>query len=312
MKAAKESRLRTALVTGGSAGIGRELVRQLVRDRGMTVLTTARRRDRLEALAAELPRGQVLYEVGDLTDPDFRAEVWQRAEALPGGCDLLVNNAGLGHFADFEDEPFEAIRGMIELNLVALMDLTQRALRHMKPRGSGQIVQLSSVVGFVGLPYSAAYAATKHAVNGLVKCLRHEVRGTGVRVWAACPARTESEFQGVARGLGGVDLQHYDHFGTADPVDRLVRGIVRGLDHPRTFLLPTALAATTVRLAGWFPIPFDYFMGRLGPAYFRKEMGRVPTSPDAGTGPAGSGRPQRAHGSAGVPDLQPLVVDQGR
>ena len=76
---------RHALVTGASSGLGRELVRQLVRDRGMTVLATARRLDRLEALAAELPPGRVAVEAGDLADPGFRDRLWQRAEAMPGG-----------------------------------------------------------------------------------------------------------------------------------------------------------------------------------------------------------------------------------
>ena len=102
--------LRHALVTGASSGLGRELVRQLVLDRGMTVLATARRLDRLESLAAELPEGRVVVVDGDLADPEFRARLWERAEAFPGGLDLLVNNAGLGHYDDFaeqdpEDDP---------------------------------------------------------------------------------------------------------------------------------------------------------------------------------------------------------------
>src|SRR5262245_58799959 len=127
-----------ALVTGASSGLGRELVRQLVRDRGMTVLATARRLERLESLARELPAGQVLVAPGDLADPTFRTQLWARAEALPGGLDLLVNNAGIGHYAPFADQDPEAIRQIIEVNLMALMDLTQRAAQHMRARGGGQ------------------------------------------------------------------------------------------------------------------------------------------------------------------------------
>ena len=68
----------------------------------------------------------------------------------------------------------------------------------MKERGAGQILQISSVLGFIGLRDSAVYVASKHAVNGLVKSLRYELWGTGVRVWAACPGRTQSEFRQVA------------------------------------------------------------------------------------------------------------------
>src|SRR5919112_6465574 len=215
--------LRHALVTGASSGLGRELVRQLVLDRGMTVLATARRLDRLRSLAAELPEGRVVVIDGDLADPSFRARLWERAEAFPGGLDLLVNNAGLGHYDDFGDQDPEEIRRVIEVNLMALMDLTQRAIRAMRGRGSGQIVQVSSTLGFVGLPYAATYVASKHAVNGLVKCLRYELRGTGVRAWAACPGRTESEFIDVAIGPSAQDGPRP----RGEPTAKVVAAIVR-------------------------------------------------------------------------------------
>lgn len=277
--------LRTALVTGASAGLGREIVRQLVRDRGMTVLATARRRDRLESLAAELPAGSVHLLDGDLADPAFRAALWERAETLPGGCDLLVNNAGLGHYDAFPDQDFGIVCRMLEVNVLALMDLTQRAARSMRARGRGQILEVSSVLGFAGMPYSAVYVATKHAVNGLVKSLRAELRGTGVRVWAACPARTESEFQAVAMGKSGDSLAAHPRFGTAESTEKVVRGLLRGLDRNRAFVFPTALAATVVRASHWLPGPFSFVLNRWAPSYFRKELEagreRVEPPPDA-------------------------------
>ncbi len=260
--------LRHALVTGGSSGLGRELVKQLVRDRGMTVLATARRLDRLESLVAELPAGKVVILAGDLADPAFRARLWERAEALPGGLDLLVNNAGLGHYDEFATQDFDAIRQVVEVNLMALMDLTQRAARHMRSRGSGQILQVSSTLGFVGLPYSAAYVATKHAVNGLVRSLRYELLGTGVRVWAACPGRTESEFASVA--LGGPGQPGRGPRG--EPTDRVVRAIVRGLDGRRAFLLPSPIAWAVVAASRWLPGPFEWLMSRWAPGHFRAEI----------------------------------------
>jgi short-subunit dehydrogenase len=255
--------LRHALVTGASSGLGRELVRQLVHDRGMTVLATARRRDRLEMLAAECPPDRVLIAAGDLADPAFRDRLWAQAEALPGGLDLLVNNAGLGHYAGFADQDPAPIRQIIEVNLMALFDLTQKAVRHMKARGQGQIVEVSSVLGFVGLPYSAVYVASKHAVNGLVKSLRYELRGTGVSVWAACPGRTESEF--AERATSRNDPRPLKgSFPRGAATDRVARAIVRGLDRrrPGAFLLPTAAPRGVVTLAHWLPGPFEWFMLR--------------------------------------------------
>jgi short-subunit dehydrogenase len=262
--------LRNALVTGASSGLGRELVRQLVRDRGMTVLATARRLDRLEALAGECPPGRVLVVPGDLADPAFRDRLWAQAEALPGGLDLLVNNAGLGDYAEFADQDPGAIRQIIEVNLMALLDLTQKGLRHMRARGGGQILEISSVLGFVGLPYSAVYVASKHAVNGLVKSLRYELQGTGVRVWAACPARTESEFS--QRAMGVDELRGPIPRGAA--TDKVVRTIVRGLDGRRVFLMPNAAAWAVVALAHWCPWLFDWVMRRWAARLFRAEINR--------------------------------------
>lgn len=263
---------KTALVTGASAGIGREIVRQLVTERGYSVLATARRRDRLEELAAELPAGSVHVLDGDLADAEFRRRLWEHAEsAFPQGVGVLINNAGLGHYADFAEEPAEAWKAIIDINVVALMDLTQRAAGHMKARGSGQIVEVSSVLGFLGIPYSAAYVASKHAVNGLVTCLRYELRESGVKVWAACPGRTASEFSSVALGRPGGPGRGKP----GAPTDRIVRSILKGLDRDRRFVIPSFSAWMLVTAAHWLPGPFDWCMARFGTPFIRKEQAKA-------------------------------------
>jgi uncharacterized protein len=264
--------VRNALVTGASSGIGRELVRQLVRDRGMTVLASARRRDRLESLAAELPPGQVQIAVGDLADPAFRLALWDQAEAMPGGLDLLVNNAGLGNYSELEAQGPDAIRQIIEINLVALIDLTQKAIRYMRNRGTGQVLQISSVLGFIGLRDSAVYVASKHAVNGLVKSLAYELRDTGVRIWAACPGRTESEFRTVALGDHAPEATSPSH---GEPVAKVVHTIVRGIDGRSTFLMPSWSAWAIVSLAHWLPGPFDFVMSRWTPSSYKDALAGV-------------------------------------
>ena len=251
-----------ALVTGASSGLGRELVRQLVLDRGFKVLATARRLDRLESLASELPPGRVVVFAGDLADPGFRETLWDHALQLEGGIDLLVNNAGLGNYAEFAEQEPDQIRGMFDLNVMALIDLSQRAARHMKARRSGQILQISSVLGFIGVADSAVYVATKHAVNGLVKSLRYELAGSGVRVWAACPGRTVSEFSEIAGGKTGKAHT----WPPREPTSRVVRGIVQGLNRRGGFVMPTWRAWTLVTLAYWFPSPFDWMMRHFKPA----------------------------------------------
>ena len=257
-----------ALVTGASSGIGRELVRQLVRDRGMTVLATARRRDRLESLSSELPPGRVQIFAGDLADPAFRQALWEKAEAMPGGLDLLVNNAGLGNYSELEAQDPEAIRQIFEINVIALIDLTQKAIGYMKGRGTGQILEVSSVLGFIGLRDSAVYVASKHAVNGLVKSLAYELAGTGVRIWAACPGRTESEFRQVALG----DQAPVGKPSHGEPSEKIVRAIVRGIDGRSRFLLPSWRAWAIVSLAHWLPGLFDAVMTRWTPSSYKDAL----------------------------------------
>jgi len=263
--------LKTALVTGASSGLGHELVRQLVRDRNMNVLATARREDRLRALAAELPAGRMEVLAGDLTSSAFRQQLWDRAVSLPGGLDLLVNNAGFGNYAEFINQDPEAIRRIFELNVIALFDLTQKAARYMKARGTGQILEISSVLGFIGIPASAAYTASKHAVNGLVKSLRYELRGSGVRVWAACPGRTQSEFRRVALGDQAALI---DELPLGEPTDRIARAIVRGIDGRSAFLFPSWKAWAVATLAHWLPGPFDWLMSRWAPGSYQDVIRR--------------------------------------
>ena len=188
---------------------------------------------------------------------------------MPGGIDLLVNNAGVGNYSEFAAQDEQAIRQILDLNVVALLDLSQKAIQHMKPRRKGQILQISSVLGFIGLQDSAVYVASKHAVNGLVKSLHYELQGTGVRVWAACPGRTNSEFRKVALGQVGDDAKPATH---GEPTAKIVRAIVRGIDGRSPFLLPSWRAWTIVTVAQWFPPLFDWALIRWGPSSRRDAM----------------------------------------
>ena len=141
---------------------------------------------------------------------------------------------------------------------MALFDLSQKAARHMQARGSGQILQISSVLGFVGIPYSAVYVASKHAVNGLVKSMRYELRGTGVRVWAACPARTESEFSSTHWGTRGEP----GRLPRGEPTARVVRSSCGVSTAHGVFLVPTWTAWAGLKLAQWCPPLFDWLIVR--------------------------------------------------
>jgi short-subunit dehydrogenase len=269
---------KVALVTGASSGLGREIARQLVIERGMIVLATGRSLDRLATLRDQLPEGSIRILDGDLADAPFRARLWDWAEGQFGRVDLLINNAGLGNYADFADQDFAAIRSIVEINLIALMDLTRRAIRPMRARKSGEIVQISSTVGSVGMPYAAGYVASKHAVNGLTKTLRYELKGSGVKIWAACPGRIQTSFRSSALGEGRVD-----HASQGEPAERVARGILRGLGRNGGFLAPTWIAWAILTLERWLPGPFEWFMMRWAPGHFAREIGRKDpeASPDS-------------------------------
>ena len=276
---------QTALVTGASAGIGREIVRVLVRERGMTVVATARRLERLETLRDELPEGTLIPIAGDLGDARFRDRLWAETLQKVGHVDVLVNNAGIGLRGPLADQAMEDVERLLNLNVVALIDLTQKAVRVMSERKQGQIVQISSIVGAFGVPYSAVYVASKHAVDGLVKSLRPELRGTGVRIWAARPGRTASEFYNLALG-GQVASKDIPPARSAETV---ARAIVRGLDHRQAFLAPTLDAGLLVGLCRWAP-GFEYVMGRVAKRVFDRELANRNGGGDHPISPAAPGR----------------------
>ena len=194
-----EYRGRWALVTGASAGIGRAFAFSLAR-RGMHVVLTARRAERLEALARLLRTEhgvQAEVVAADLAEPGEAERVW--AEASDGSeVHLLVNNAGFGAKGRFDELSRGRQAEMVRLNCTALLELTHLALPEMRARGAGGIVNVASVAAFQPVPDLATYAATKAFVLSLSQAVAEESRGSGVRVVALCPGPVSTEFQEVA------------------------------------------------------------------------------------------------------------------
>jgi uncharacterized protein len=183
----------TALITGATAGIGAEFARQLALE-GNGLVLVARDADRLDRTAAELSeRYQVPVEtlVADLTDPEQCAKVEERA-AEP--VDLLVNNAGMGGSGVFWEQSIDRVESMLQLNVRAVMRLTHAALGPMVERGRGDVINVSSVAGFVPSGRTATYGASKAWVTLFSEALDMELLGTGVHVSALCPGFTHTEF----------------------------------------------------------------------------------------------------------------------
>jgi short-subunit dehydrogenase len=187
-----------AAVTGASAGLGATFARKLA-ERGYDLLLIARRRDRLEQLAAELPVSCEIIQA-DLTRDDQLERVAARLREA-SNLELLVNNAGFGTMGRFFEAPLEGPDAMHRLHVMATMRLTHAALPGMVARRKGGVINVSSVAAFWLLPGSASYCSTKHWINAFSECLYLELKQdrSPVRMQALCPGFTYTEFHDVAK-----------------------------------------------------------------------------------------------------------------
>ncbi len=197
----------TVLITGASSGIGRELAGQLApRVGGMALV--ARRKDRLEALAAELrsahPRLEVMPLAADLAESDALQAIVERVEHSLGPVQVLVNNAGLGYYARYDEVDPARLQQLIAVNVTAPLLLTRAVLPGMVAAGRGGILNVGSGAGYAPMPGGAAYVASKFALTGFSETLRLELEGTGVTVTLLAPGPVPTEFNEVA-GLPGSD-----------------------------------------------------------------------------------------------------------
>ncbi|HTU09416.1 MAG TPA: SDR family oxidoreductase [Allosphingosinicella sp.] len=184
------------LITGASAGLGAEFARQCAA-RGGPLALAARRRDRMEALAAELGADVHIFEA-DLSKAGAAAALIAELEAEGLSVGTLINNAGFGQSGPFADRPLARLGAMIDLNVRTLTELCHLVLPAMRARGKGGILNVASTAAFQPGPNMAVYYATKAYVLSFTQALHHELRHSGIHVAALCPGPTHSEFSDVA------------------------------------------------------------------------------------------------------------------
>ncbi|MGE0039665.1 MAG: SDR family NAD(P)-dependent oxidoreductase [Vicinamibacterales bacterium] len=208
----REGAGRTALVTGASAGIGRAFADELA-GRGYGLVLVARRRDRLEAAAADLGtrHGVAVHViVADLADPAAPARIVDELAVRAIAVDVLVNNAGYGVPGRYARTTWAQQDAFLQVMVVAVAELTHRLLPGMLARGWGRVVNVASLAGLLpGVAGHTLYAASKAMLVRFSESLALETAGTGVQVTAVCPGFTWSEF--------------HDITGTRDQVSRLPR-----------------------------------------------------------------------------------------
>lgn len=186
---------RCILVTGASSGIGAHCARALARD-GWRVYATARRKEDLERLAADGIEAIYL----DYAEPGSIAAALDTVLAKSGGrLDALFNNGAYAQAGAVEDLPTAALRAQFEVNLFGWHELTRRVVPVMRRQGHGRIIHCSSILGLLPAKYRGAYAASKHALEGLMLCLRQELDGTGITVSLIEPGPVTSRI--AANGL---------------------------------------------------------------------------------------------------------------
>jgi uncharacterized protein len=199
---------RLAMVTGASSGIGEAFAERLAED-GWDLVLVARRRDRLEEVAARLAgeHGVSARVAGaDLADQDRLEEVCAEVAELPLG--MLVNNAALGHYMPFSELPAALAGELVQLNVLAPLLLTRAVLAGMVERGEGAVINVASLLAFSGsweaphLPQRAVYAASKSFLVTFTQVIAGELRESGVRVQVVCPGIVRSEFH----SRQGLDL----------------------------------------------------------------------------------------------------------
>lgn len=245
---------RRALVTGASSGIGAAIARELAA-RGADLILTARRADRLDALAAELrERHRIAVDVVpvDLTAPDAAERLDRAAGDRP--VDILVANAGAGRFRGFTEVPWAEQRALLELDVASLAEVVHRFAGRMRAAGRGHILTIGSILESIPVPRYATYAAAKAFVRRFSEALAAELRGSGVSVTCVSPGPTESEFQLHAGGRRAGLSRRFTM-----SAERCARIAVRAMLRRRRHVIPGVGPKLTVffawllprRLMGW-------------------------------------------------------------
>jgi hypothetical protein len=195
-----------ALITGATAGIGAEFARQLA-TQGHDLVLVARDEARLESTSVALSDQfgvRVWLLPADLCTEEGCAKVAARLADVANPVDVLVNNAGFGMYKKFGDASIEDEERQLDLNVRAVMRLTHAALRPMTSRGSGRVINISSVAGFVPRGGNATYSASKAWVTMFSEALSVQLAGSGVTITAVCPGFTHTEFHERAH----ADMSH--------------------------------------------------------------------------------------------------------
>jgi NAD(P)-dependent dehydrogenase (short-subunit alcohol dehydrogenase family) len=233
---------KTAVVTGGARGIGRSITAALIA-KGVRVAIGDVDREAAERTAAELGDAVVGLPL-DVTDLAGFTAFLDDVERRLGPIDILVNNAGIMPITPLEEESEASIKRQLEINLRAVIHGTQEAMRRMRPRGTGHIVNIASLAGKAGTPNLATYSATKHAVVGLSEAVRFELKGSGVEVSVVMPGLVNTELtSGMQEARGVKNLRP----------EQVAAEVLGALEVPRFDVFVPRSTGPLLKVAGMLP-----------------------------------------------------------
>ncbi|UWZ82000.1 SDR family NAD(P)-dependent oxidoreductase [Occallatibacter riparius] len=258
MASVEEFRNRWALVTGASAGIGVALARELG-SHGAKLILTARRKERMEALAAELRgRGvEVLIVAADLNYPAAPRQIYDATEGAGISVDILINNAGLGLYGALHTNPIEQELSQIRVNCEAMVSIARLFVPRMVERGRGWVLITASTASFQPVPYMSTYAASKAFDRFFALGLAQEVARYGIKVTALCPGPTESEFFDVARA--GIFRKR-----GMQPAEEVARLGIAAMARGQRTMVPNLSGRMTAFVVRFVPVGvITYFVDKL-------------------------------------------------
>ncbi|HET7416114.1 MAG TPA: SDR family oxidoreductase [Solirubrobacterales bacterium] len=241
---------KVVAITGAARGIGKATAQALVA-KGCRVAIGDLDLELAEQTAAHLGGGTVALPL-DVTDRGSFEGFLDEAERQLGPLDVVVNNAGIMPVTPFDEESEESVRRQIDINLVGVITGTQLAIKRLRPRGSGYIVNIASQAGKSGLPGIATYSGTKHAVVGISEAVRAELRDTGVEVLCVMPTVVNTE---LTSGVGQKWVKPVEASDVADE-------IVDALEVPRFDVFVPRANGVIYKVLGPLPRKWREAIGR--------------------------------------------------
>ena len=242
---------KTIFITGASRGLGRIWAEAFLK-RGDQVIVAVRNPDSLNELAEQYPTNLLALKL-DVTDKEACFAAVAKAKAQFGVIDVLINNAGYGHFGAIEELAEQEIRTQIETNVFGLIWVTQAIIPIMREQKSGHIIQVSSALGLISLPTLGIYSASKFAVEAISESLAAEVNGFGIKVTLLEPNGYLTEFS-TSSGTQSEQIALYDD----------VRAGLQAGNKPEDWGAPEATAEAVLKLVDTENPPLRLILGKAG------------------------------------------------